>query len=136
MNFIEICNENNISPSYTRMRIFDYLKESKTHPSVDEIYKKLKADLPTLSKTSVYNIVKLFIDHNIVVPVNVSSGELRFEILVEEHSHFKCNECGTVYDIPYIRPKWNKDSLLGFDVQSDEVILKGTCKKCLSKSID
>ncbi len=135
MNFKEICKNKNISPSYTRMRVFDYLKESKSHPSVDEIYKKLKPELPTLSKTSVYNILNLFIEHKLVVTVNVSSGEYRFEIAKEVHSHFKCTECGLVYDIPYIKPIWDEDFLDGFIVDSDEVVLKGKCKNCLQKTL-
>lgn len=131
MQFKDICKEKNISPSYTRMRIFDYLKVAKTHPTVDMIYKSLKPELPTLSKTTVYNVLDLFIKENIVVPVNLSSGEQRYEILAEKHSHFKCNVCGEVYDIPAVNLNLAKEHTKDFKIESEEVLLKGICSKCI-----
>lgn len=130
MSFKELCKEKNISPSYTRMRVYDYLSKHKTHPTVDEIYKELKNELPTLSKTSVYNILNLFIEKEIVTSINVGSKESRYELLLQKHSHFKCMTCGEVFDIPYVKPIWEQLELSGFSVETEEVLLKGLCKKC------
>jgi len=59
-NFTEICRDLGLSPSITRKQIYEYLLKSKNHPTVDEIYKNLIDDLPTLSKTTVYNVINLF----------------------------------------------------------------------------
>ena len=53
----------NIKPSVQRIAIMDYLLAHKTHPSIDEIYLALCKDIPTLSKTTVYNTLKLFVEH-------------------------------------------------------------------------
>ena len=37
----------------------EYLMAHRTHPTVDEIYLALSPSIPTLSKTTVYNTLKL-----------------------------------------------------------------------------
>ncbi len=49
-----------IKPSYQRIKIYEYIFNNNIHPTVDNIYKKLLKEIPTLSKTTVYNTLKLF----------------------------------------------------------------------------
>lgn len=129
--FKEIFQEHQISPSYNRTRIYAFLETSKEHPTVDMIYKELKEELPTLSKTTVYNVLHLFIDKGIVKLVNMNGAESRYEIYHEEHSHFKCDTCGTIYDIPKIQADYKISELKGFKVKENEVNLTGICPNCL-----
>lgn len=131
--FKSIFSAKGISPSYTRIRIYSYLEQSKTHPTVDEIYKALTDELPTLSKTTVYNNLKLFTDKELVKAVNMSSSEMRYELYDIPHSHFKCDLCGTIYDIPHIEPGYNKDIIPGFIIKEEEVNLTGICPACNKK---
>ena len=62
--------EHNIKPSYQRMKIFQYLLDNHNHPTVDTIYKALCTEIPTLSKTTVYNTLNLFIQQNTTVITN------------------------------------------------------------------
>ncbi len=128
--FREIFNEKQISPSYTRTRIYAYLEKNNNHPTADEIYKALIGELPTLSKTTVYNVLKLFIEKELVKPVNMSATEMRYEIYHTPHSHFKCTECGTIYDIPHIKTDYKSNKLEGFTVTEEEVNLSGICPNC------
>ena len=48
--------KHNIKPSYQRMKIFQYLLDNHNHPTVDTIYRALCTEIPTLSKTTVYNL--------------------------------------------------------------------------------
>ena len=50
-----------IKPSVQRMVIMDYLMSHRIHPSADEIYNALYPTIPTLSKTTIYNTMKLFV---------------------------------------------------------------------------
>jgi Fe2+ or Zn2+ uptake regulation protein len=126
----EIFKEKGISPSYTRTRIYDYLETNRVHPTVDEIYQSLKEELPTLSKTTVYNVLKLFMDKEMVVLVNMNGNETRYELNDHAHSHFRCVKCGTIYDLPHIKPTYSTDNLKGFTVTSEEVNLEGICPNC------
>ena len=50
-----------IKPSLQRIAIMEYLIENRIHPTVEDIYEALYIKVPTLSKTTVYNTIKLFI---------------------------------------------------------------------------
>ncbi|HPK44931.1 MAG TPA: transcriptional repressor, partial [Spirochaetota bacterium] len=54
-----------ISPSYQRLKILEYLDQNRSHPTVDEIYSALLPLIPTLSKTTVYNTVSLFVQQGL-----------------------------------------------------------------------
>ena len=55
-----------IKPSVQRMAIMDYLMSHRIHPSADEIYNALYPTIPTLSKTTIYNTMKLFVEQGAV----------------------------------------------------------------------
>ena len=52
-----------IHPSIQRIAIMDYLLKHHIHPTVDEVYTALSDEIPTLSKTTVYNTLRLFSEH-------------------------------------------------------------------------
>jgi len=132
-NITEKLRELGISPSVTRMSIYEYLESNKVHPTVDQIYQDLAEELPTLSKTTVYNVLNLFIEHHLVAIVNSPSNEKRYELLEMPHAHFICKECGTIYDIPEVMTSYNKNKLHGFLVEYEEVTMTGICPTCMSK---
>ena len=55
MEIAQYLNDHSIKPSYQRVRILKYLVEKRNHPTVEMIHKELVSDIPTLSKTTVYN---------------------------------------------------------------------------------
>ncbi len=130
---VELLKEHGISPSLTRIEVYNYLDYNRVHPNVDMIYKKLNKKLPTLSKTTVYNVLKLFVETGIVKEVTVGSQEARYEVILEEHSHFKCEVCGKLYDIPLVKTEHNFSGLEGFSVNEEVVLLKGICPSCQQK---
>ncbi len=126
----DLFKELGISPSYTRMRIYYFLESSKSHPTVDYIYKELINELPTLSKTTVYNVLKLFIEKELVNEVNIGTNEKRYELIIDKHSHFICQVCNKIYDIPHICRTIDDKLIPGFEILDQEVNLKGICPSC------
>lgn len=49
-----------VKPSLQRIAIVEYLMENRIHPTADDIYHALCIQVPTLSKTTVYNTMRLF----------------------------------------------------------------------------
>lgn len=118
-----------IKPSITRLKIYQYLLEYD-HPSVDEIYQALKSDLPTLSKTTVYNVLNLFVEKDIVSTLSLDTKELRYEVDQDLHSHFQCIQCGEIYDFPYVKVDYNQIHQDGFESLEHNLVIKGICKNC------
>ena len=75
LNVGEYLKKHDIKPSFQRMRIFEYLLMHPVHPTVDEIYKSLVTEIPTLSKTTVYNTLDLFIEKRIVQMITIEENE-------------------------------------------------------------
>ena len=131
MDFASHLVNNNIKPSVQRIKIFEYLFENKQHPTVDRIYTDLVVAIPTLSKTTVYNTLKLFIDNGITSTFTIDGNEARYDAIMEEHAHFKCNKCSNVYDVEIEALKLKFNKLNDFQIDNTNIFLKGICNKCL-----
>ncbi len=59
-NYNSILENAGIRPSVQRVAIYTYIKENPIHPDVDTVYSALSPMYATLSKTTVYNTLKLF----------------------------------------------------------------------------
>ncbi len=123
-----------IHPSYHRLKILEYLMKHRTHPTVEMIHKELSTGIPTLSKTTVYNTVKLFVSKGIVQELTIEEKEVRYDADTKPHAHFKCVECGGVYDIALESPLFEHETVEGHKVEECHIYLKGVCKDCLESA--
>lgn len=121
----------NIKPSYARIRILEYLLSRKSHPTVDEIYTALVKDIPTLSKTTVYNTLNLFVKSNIARVLTIEENETRYDADMSCHGHFKCENCGMIHDFHFKSPAIDTDDLDGFLVREKNVYYYGLCPECM-----
>ncbi|HEY4544232.1 MAG TPA: transcriptional repressor [Tissierellaceae bacterium] len=117
-----------INVSNIRIFILDILLSSDNHLTADEIYKELKNIMPTLSKTSVYNTLDLFIEKELIKSVKLDEKETRFDIKTSPHGHFKCIKCNKVYDFDINNVRY-KD-LEDFEILKNDIQLYGLCKNC------
>ncbi len=128
MNTVNILTTHDIKPSIIRIMIYDLLKNTKAHPAADEIYNELLPAVPTLSRTSVYNTLKLFGEKGLVKILSIEGERVRYDADTRYHGHFLCRECRGVYDF-----KLNmsfESCLEGFDIEQREVFYTGRCQKC------
>lgn len=88
-----------IRPSVQRVAIYAYLYENHSHPTVETLYDELSPKYPTLSRTTIYNTLKLFEEKSLVQSIQIEDDKLRYDCDTSEHVHFKCAKCGKVYDM-------------------------------------
>lgn len=129
----EILKKKGIKPSIHRMKILEYLMKNHTHPTIDVIYKDLVVSLPTLSKTTVYNTLNLFVENKIATAILIEGNETRYDVEEYPHGHFKCLSCNKMVDFPIDYSKLGLE-ILG-DIKIEEILfyVKGTCEKCIKK---
>jgi Fe2+ or Zn2+ uptake regulation protein len=130
-NIGEYLKSNGIKPSLQRMKIFEYLVGTKEHPTVDMIYKKLVKEMPTLSKTTVYNTLNLFVKNDIAHIITIEENETRYDADVSVHGHFKCTECEKVYDFLIENEDIHITDLKNFQINQKHVYFRGICEICL-----
>lgn len=128
-----LLKEKGVKPSLQRLKILEYLFNNENHPTVDQIYSDLNVEIPTLSKTTVYNTLNVLIDAELVKLVNIESSESRYEAISEEHGHFKCKDCGKIYDLEFDMELIDKQVPEGFKVSEKDIYFKGICKDCFKE---
>ena len=126
----EYLNKYGIRPSTPRLMIYKYLYEKRNHPTVDMIYTELAPSLPSLSKTTVYNTLKLFVSQGVAQALTIEENEARFDADTSIHGHFKCKSCGNLFDLPANNKNFEIGNLDGFQVEEYHIYLKGYCKIC------
>ncbi|MCD8186768.1 MAG: transcriptional repressor [Rikenellaceae bacterium] len=121
-----------IKPSVQRMVIMEYLLTHKSHPTADEIYHALSPRLPTLSKTTVYNTLKILVERGAALLLNIEDKNARFDGDISDHAHFICQACGRIQDVPLAPGVLSRliPTLNGADIDQVHVYYKGSCKTC------
>ncbi|MBI9037609.1 MAG: transcriptional repressor [Bacteroidales bacterium] len=122
--------DSGIKPSYQRIRILTYLMENKNHPTVEMIHKELVNEIPTLSKTTVYNTLKQFVEKGITQVINIEDNETRYDADISTHGHFKCLKCNKVYDFKFDNKNLEVSDIEDFDFFQTHLYIKGICKNC------
>lgn len=121
----------NIRLSSRRMKVVEYLCRNLNHPTADRIYDDLRREIPSLSKTTVYNTLHLLAEAGLVRIINIEDNETRYDIMTEDHGHFKCEDCGTIFNFRIKPDLLVADGLCGFKINDRNVYFKGVCPECL-----
>lgn len=121
----------NISLSHQRVKVLEYLAQNHCHPTADKIFIELQKELPTLSKTTVYNTLRLLSEAGVVRTVSIDGNEIRYDITTQDHGHFKCESCGGVYNFSVDIDASVLTDLSAFCITDRNVYFKGICPKCL-----
>ncbi len=129
-NVGEYLKKNDVKPSYQRMKIFKYLIDYCNHPTVDMIYRSLCREIPTLSKTTVYNTLNLFVEKKLVNVIIIEENETRYELAIHTHGHFKCIKCGDIFDVEINLDSNNCKDLENCKIEEQHFYFRGLCKKC------
>lgn len=117
-----------IKPSVQRLAILDYLNTHHTHPTVDTIYADLSSTIPTLSKTTIYNTLSMFVNSGIALSLNIDEKNIHYDGTTTPHAHFRCLKCNEIYDLPI--PENCEAHFVDFDILETQIYYKGICKKC------
>ncbi|MDR0393616.1 MAG: transcriptional repressor [Tannerella sp.] len=118
-----------IRPSVQRLAIMHYLWNNRTHPTADEIFEALRKQIPTLSKTTVYNTLKLFVDQGAAMYIGIDEKNARFDGFVEPHAHFRCKKCGKIIDLDINIERFLPNNFNGM-IEESYFYLKGLCADC------
>lgn len=127
-----------VKPSLQRMAVMRYLLEHHTHPTAEEIYQSLHPSMPTLSRTTVYNTLRLLTEHGAVQQLTIDERNQCFDSVLEPHAHFLCTRCGKIYDVPLREAGLQAvaDLPKGFVYEQSSLYFRGCCKECLEKDKD
>lgn len=119
-----------ITPSAQRVAVARYVLQTTEHPSVDEIWARVRKRFPHVSRATVYNTVHLFVEKGLLRQYALTEGRVVFDPQTDDHHHLIDVETGEIHDVPWdaiaipAEPK-----LDGYDVLEYQVVMRGSKKR-------
>jgi Fur family peroxide stress response transcriptional regulator len=121
-----------------RLAIVRILAASEDHPSVDEIYREVRARFPTTSIATVYKTISLLKELNEVLELGFPDGSNRYDgSRPYPHPHAICMKCRKILD-PEISSveELSKEmkQKTGFSISYHRLDFFGLCPECQGKT--
>lgn len=116
-----------------KMAVLRALYTSKQHHlTVEELFKLVKRQVPTISQTTVYRTLKRLVDEGLAIRMQLLPEVDHFERVREAHAHVVCDQCGRIEDVPaYTALKTARENRIQhFTVTHTDITFHGVCKSC------
>ncbi|WP_461832097.1 Fur family transcriptional regulator [Aquifex sp.] len=130
-NFVNRCKEIGLKITPQRIAVYEVLLKSDNHPTVEEIYEKVKEKYPYVSLATVYRTLETLEKIGLAKRVCFWGNSARYDANVSEHHHLICEVCGRIEDIELEENLNIPETLKGFKTEGYSVNIYGVCPKCL-----
>ena len=130
LSTIDYLAAHGIKPSVQRIAVMDYLLRHHTHPQAEDIYCALLPSMPTLSRTTVYNTLRLLTEQGAVCQLPLDDRRVCYDAHVEAHAHFLCTRCGALADFRFTDLTHDIEAALGARIQSYDLRIHYLCPAC------
>jgi Fe2+ or Zn2+ uptake regulation protein len=81
------------------MVILAALEQDHTHPTAEQLYDTLHGDFPSLSLSTVYQTLDVFIRTGLCRRVSGLGDRLRVDGTPQDHDHAVCRMCRAIFDV-------------------------------------
>ncbi|PIY60147.1 transcriptional repressor [Candidatus Woesearchaeota archaeon CG_4_10_14_0_8_um_filter_47_5] len=115
-----------------RIKILNYLKNVKTHPTAEKVYRAVSQELPQITLATVYRNLNMLADQGEILRMEINN-EYHYDAQQGFHQHLVCTKCGKIEDLfvdeisRCVTCNINKKNFL---VETVDIIIKGRCKEC------
>ena len=119
-----------------RQIILGALLQLKTHPTIDEVYAMIHREHPSISISTIYRNLRRLAKDGVIRRVSLPDGLERYDQRTDQHYHFKCKNCGSIFDVEISDPEnlagINEEVArrYGFSVNEHDIAFSGLCSKC------
>ena len=127
MDVITQLEARGIQASPQRVAVAQVVLHTDAHPSAEEIHQLVRARLPGVSRATIYNTLKLFVDKGLLDTLTLDEGRVVYDPKTDRHHHFIDDDTGAIFDIPWEAFKVDQQAELSqFHVRELAVVLRGT----------
>ncbi|MFW6381039.1 MAG: Fur family transcriptional regulator [Bacillota bacterium] len=119
-----------------RKTILEVLKNTDIHPTADWIYEQVKKEIPNISLGTVYRNLNVLEEMGEIMVLDYGSTYSRYDGTPYNHYHFKCEQCGQVFDLEMdILDNLNDrvEQETEFKIDYHRLEFYGLCPECRSK---
>jgi Fur family ferric uptake transcriptional regulator len=124
--------------SQPRNQILEIFLKTEEHPTINDLYDRVRKKNPEIGLATVYRTMKLICDAGLARQTDFGDGRKRFEHKYQHqhHDHLICLQCGRIIEV--VSPKIEKlqDTLAKkhrFTPVRHRMQIFGTCKSCKRK---
>jgi Fe2+ or Zn2+ uptake regulation protein len=122
----ETLRRHGIQPSAQRLVVAEYVLDTDAHPSADQVFARVKARVPMISRATVYNTLNVLVERGLLKQLILAEGRVVFDPNVAPHHHFVDDETGEIHDVPWDALDVGRvDALKGVKVREYQVVLRG-----------
>lgn len=114
--------------------VYSVLLTKRDHPTADEVFARVKTEMPTISLATVYNCLETLVQCDLVRAVNFERGPTRYCPNLRPHAHFHDEQTGKTFDIDLPTDVLERVRAVlpaGYDSRSIEITFHG---KAVAKS--
>lgn len=126
------CRAEGLKVTHQRSAIFRALAATDRHPSPEEVYAQVRAELPSISLATVYKVLDLFQRHGFLRRVSTEQQAARYDANLAPHHHLVCDRCGSIQDVP-VPPNSDLPAVpagVDFSVSHTDILFRGLCGAC------
>ncbi len=122
----------------TRQRqvILRAVRELGCHPTAEQVYDRVRRELPRTSLSTVYRNLGVLADQGLLSTVAGAGKKVHYDHNRVEHCHIRCSLCGRICDVdifPSDMEGFSPEDLSGFILQEVSINLVGICPACSEK---
>ncbi|MGD9643561.1 MAG: Fur family transcriptional regulator [Elusimicrobiales bacterium] len=117
-----------------RAELLRVLEGNKSHPSAEQLHRRLKKKFPGVSFATVYNTLQSLLAIGELAEVRIDRTRSRFDPCTDGHAHLLCVHCGAIADLPLAGPPAAAGAPRGFRVLRCNVEFYGVCPACDKKA--
>ncbi len=119
----------------TRQRqvILEEIRRTNKHPAADEIYERVRKQLPRISLGTVYRNLDVLCELGEIQRLELSGAMKRYDGNPKKHYHIRCVCCDRVDDAPIAPLNKLEDDLYGttvFEIIGHNLEFTGLCPQC------
>jgi Fur family transcriptional regulator, peroxide stress response regulator len=82
-----------------RAAVYRCLCATRKHPSADEVFTTVRAEITDISLATVYKALETLVSCGLAVKLPFGDGSARYDARTDDHFHTRCLRCGTVRDV-------------------------------------
>ena len=117
-----------------RAAICEYLAETRSHPTIQDIFTAIHARYPAISRATIYNTMATLKELGEIIELPSPAGaSVHYETDLQPHVNLTCSKCGTIYDVPLEGMSellQRVDASTDFQVQGLLLSGYGLCARC------
>lgn len=83
-----------------RAAVYDQLCRADHHPTAEDVYRKVKATVPSISLATVYKALETLVNSGLAAKLVAANGSARYDARSDHHYHLRRLRSGVVEDLP------------------------------------